>query len=1107
MRKTSNRLLRRCNIEQLERRQVFSISLISDSLLPPPAHEVRDDAFVVKLNSADNVLAPLDNDYGYGYPIWLMNGMDLTLDANAARSVAPSKILEISQPAHGEVRIAADGRTVKYTPAAGYEGFDQFTYVATGFDTPNNVGTVFINVVQPLLGLEDWYRVAPGREMTLDVLENDRRNAAPYQYHPIDATDAPLRLRITHVSQPDSGGSARIAADGRSLVYSSSSSFSGVARFSYEFIDHEGYLGQASVVVRVAESDLPTDNTGPLWPEQIDQLRREQIVEANAHLFGAGSTYDVYPWYRPLLFSASEQAFSLRSEVMLNSFSLDARDNFSDTNNQISDVDEDDIVENDGRYLYLFSNSEDVNELVIIDTQHDVEPTVVSRTQFDGILIGQHLLGDTLAVITRKYLPDGKVSTKLTILNVADRSTPTVVRASALNSDYQQSRVIGDKLYLFTQRGVQVPQPELRAPVSEWSVRFYETGRQMLARLGNNLFDGTLPLTTNYDSFGAVVGQSTNSAAAAAIVQAEPWSTLQLIDAFDLDADAIGQFDSDIIATQYGATLFVSSTSAYLFENDWSSSFQTTKINLFLFDRVDGSVDWAASGTVPGGLLNSFSAGEFAGNLQIATSNWQNGNHVTILTQDGTSLKKIGSLDNLAPGESIYAARFLGERAFVVTFRTIDPLYVLDLSDPAHPRIASELKLPCYSQYLQVVDDTHLLGIGRNADEETGLYAELQVSLFDISQTSSPKVVSQYRYAGGRSTFSAFAENDVRSISDHHAISYFSESGILALPIYSLPYNEHRAEFEPILDNPEASMMSVLRIDREAGIQSLGSVNFPNRATRSVRIDDLLYSISTDRIVVTELLDPSGKIAEVFFGQGATDDVAQTNDGEKISINVLRNDGFKGQSNVGRVTTTTTTNKDVTVEVAEDGKTIFVTPPEGIAGVHTVKYSVAGPEGIRSEGTVRVETPWIWHNNAQPLDVDANGTVSALDVLNVVNMLNQHSANNIQDMESFLFSSLPAEGEQTRSIVRADVNGDESVTALDVLLIVNHINNRQLTNPQGEQASLKHDQPASLDLASFFLPWSDTNAAPRRRELRSFDWEVAVDYSVFDEIFSDESTF
>lgn len=129
-------------------------------------------------------------------------------------------------------------------------------------------------------------------------------------------------------------------------------------------------------------------------------------------------------------------------------------------------------------------------------------------------------------------------------------------------------------------------------------------------------------------------------------------------------------------------------------------------------------VELAATGEVVGHLSDQFSADEYDGYFRIATTGPSMFGEVGevdvyVMAQSGSSLEVVGQLNDIAPGELIYSTRFDGERAFVTTFRTIDPLFVIDLSDPTAPEIAGELKMPGFSNYMQVIDEDHVLGIGR----------------------------------------------------------------------------------------------------------------------------------------------------------------------------------------------------------------------------------------------------------------------------------------------------------------------------------------------------------------------------------------------------------
>ena len=142
---------------------------------------------------------------------------------------------------------------------------------------------------------------------------------------------------------------------------------------------------------------------------------------------------------------------------------------------------------------------------------------------------------------------------------------------------------------------------------------------------------------------------------------------------------------------------------------------------------------------MPGDLLNQFSLSEHDGALRAATtedSGATTQSHVTVLETRGGRLEKIGQVSGLGQGERIYAVRFIEDRGYVVTFRQTDPLYTLDLADPAHPRVRGELKILGYSSYLHPVGEHELLGIGQDATAE-GIRQGTQLSLFDVADPAA----------------------------------------------------------------------------------------------------------------------------------------------------------------------------------------------------------------------------------------------------------------------------------------------------------------------------------------------------------------------------------
>lgn len=186
------------------------------------------------------------------------------------------------------------------------------------------------------------------------------------------------------------------------------------------------------------------------------------------------------------------------------------------------------------------------------------------------------------------------------------------------------------------------------------------------------------------------------------------------------------------------------------------------------------------SGSVPGWLLNQYSLSEYQGNLRIATTNGVYQDHadpssssaVYVLAPHGDTLARIGAVTGLGQGEKIYSVRFAGPVGYVVTFRQMDPLFVIDLRDPAHPKTAGQVELTGYSSYLHPVDDKTLIGLGQ-ASSATGRRLGTQVSLFDVSDPSAPRLTARYELPDAYSN----AEGDP------HAFLYWKPTGMLVVPV------------------------------------------------------------------------------------------------------------------------------------------------------------------------------------------------------------------------------------------------------------------------------------------------------------------------------------
>ena len=213
--------------------------------------------------------------------------------------------------------------------------------------------------------------------------------------------------------------------------------------------------------------------------------------------------------------------------------------------------------------------------------------------------------------------------------------------------------------------------------------------------------------------------------------------------------------------------------------DEWSESY-STDIHAFSIS-TDAPAQYAASGIVQGTLLNQFSMDEHDGYLRIITttgSPWDDRNlsesQLVVFEEQESVLKKIGQAGGLGKGESLYSARLLDDIGFAVTFRQIDPFYVLDLSDPTDPEVVGELKIPGFSTYLHPIDENYVVGIGQNATDE-GRVLGLKVSLFDVSDKTDPRETATWTM------------NDANSPAerDHRAFQIYGQTIILPVQSWS----------------------------------------------------------------------------------------------------------------------------------------------------------------------------------------------------------------------------------------------------------------------------------------------------------------------------------
>jgi uncharacterized secreted protein with C-terminal beta-propeller domain len=227
-----------------------------------------------------------------------------------------------------------------------------------------------------------------------------------------------------------------------------------------------------------------------------------------------------------------------------------------------------------------------------------------------------------------------------------------------------------------------------------------------------------------------------------------------------------------------------------------------------------------------------------------------------VLADEGGRLVRVGAVEHIAPGEDIRSVRFDDDRGYVVTFKKTDPLFVLDLFEPTHPKILGELKIPGFSTYMQRIDRNHLVSIGFDANDH-GSFAYFDgmiLQLFDVTNPTEPKLTHKEKI-GTRGSSSEAA-------TDHLAFNFFASEGLLAIPATIC---------EGGGDGQNGTLafsgLLVYDVDIEGGFTKLGGVdhgtkgvscstwwsNANSAVKRSIFLDDLVYSIATDRAKVQRM--------------------------------------------------------------------------------------------------------------------------------------------------------------------------------------------------------------------------------------------------------------
>ena len=809
---------------------------------------LRGDSYRVDQNSQANRLTPLENDFERITDAWKYQG--------------PRRITSVGPTDHGGiVSVVADGTAVTYSPSPDFVGTDRFTYTVDGLMER----TISVNVTRRVR--DDVYRVEP----------DEGTNVLPVLVNDLFGADYIGAGRITAVTATDAGATATVSTDGRSIEYVSPDGFSGKDHFIYT-VDGTWTAEVTVWTVSSVEEVIPRFDSLTEFKQSLldDALIRYESLFGLVQPFG--QVFFAYPgeWDMVTTLGGAEGADRV----------------YSETNVQVDGVDEADIIETDGDNLYILTD----HELIIAEAWPAEDLAISSRVTIEGDPIGEYLHGDRLTVISQtsddpwlrpfdpmepsfivadRWWPMPRnLDTWVTVFDVSDRESPVIVERTKLDGTHVQTRRIDDSVFVVLRdHDVDnwLPQPE-RTHVDDSYV--YETRQEYIDRMALTMED-FLPHWTSYGDDGELLGSGLLHATGDIFMPPSP-DARQLVTVVSLDIsdEEPGVAASTAIFTTGASAIYGSLDKLYIFDQqyNWEDG-AVTEILAFNWNAETASVDFSAKGQVPGRMLNQFSADDDGGYLRIATTinnsysgNWsrRSENVLFVLRDDAGVLEFVGGMQNLALEETIRSVRFMGSRAFITTFRTIDPLFVVDLADPANPKPRGHITMPGFNSYMQLIDENHLLTIGRNTP--MGNTGPTQVSLFDVEDITRPRLIDRY-------TFERFSTSEAET--EHHAFGWFAHHNVLAMPsvrVYTQRVDQDGDGYSETRETVREDKLALFTIDVTAerfsgdGIKLLGELDHDSPVRRAAFIDNVLYSVAERSAMAVSIEDPTIVYAEIEFG-------------------------------------------------------------------------------------------------------------------------------------------------------------------------------------------------------------------------------------------------
>ena len=628
-------------------------------------------------------------------------------------------------------------------------------------------------------------------------------------------------------------------------------------------------LSMAAMLIVIVGIGVPIYNKD-INKQQNMELAKEESVKENAPeamelpkvenfenlyaMLKENSEDDYYRDFKKGLINV-DSSFTTEMEVVNSPNSTDdvkGKVNYSETNTQVEGVDEADIVKTDGNYIYYITD----NKVTITNVDKDGNLKEASKIDFEKEKINIRELfvrNNKLVVIGNEYgediirplIADTNMSARkigiysnsnsytiIKVYDISNKEKPELARTVKVEGNYLSSRMIDDNVYLMANK----------------YMYSYICREHEIDELNPEAFKPRYLDTANGDEMKCL-----EFADICYIPNSDDTSYLNVV-SFNVTNNEEAQIDSYIGA---GTDIYSSDKHLYVtkVKYDYEEN-ETQKVTteIYRFVLADGKCKFEKSGEVPGSVLNQFSMDESGDYFRIATTDsktWENKDNTNNLYVLDKDFNVVGKVEGLAKGEKIYSVRFMGNRAYMVTFVQTDPLFVIDLKDPTNPTVLGELKIPGYSKYLHPYDETHLIGFGENTKVVNYGYGDnvvtdgMKMALFDVTDPTNPKEMYSVDI-GEKGTYSELLYN-------HKALLFSKEKNIIAFPI-SITKAEYNVKFQGAI---------VYGLNLEDGFTLKGQIshmkddydryNYKNRVERIIYINDNLFTLSGTMIKATDM--------------------------------------------------------------------------------------------------------------------------------------------------------------------------------------------------------------------------------------------------------------